>query len=212
MVAGTIDLVEAGRELSRQALVEGLDALSEKIFARWEVMPPRPWAETIRRMPSQHGTTQGFSFTYAPYQLEPYLEIFNPRNREVDFMWASRTGKTEVVANALGRTIHQNPCRIGVMWPVAGDGKLWSKDDFMGSLVEPTPEPVGDAPVGPISHHLNFVNVFSKWDRQLTLGRVGKPPQEVLRRECEPVVKRLAELMGPQYLIELLRNLPEAAA
>ena len=91
-------------------------------------------------MPGEHGTTRPFSFDYGPYQLEPYLEIFNPRNREVDLMWASRMGKTEVVANALGWTIHQQPCRIGVMWPVEGDGKLWSKDDFMGSLIEPTPE------------------------------------------------------------------------
>ena len=53
---------------------------------------------------------------------------------------ASRLGKSRIVLTALGFVIHQQPCRVGVMWPVEGDGKLWSKDDFMGELVEPTPE------------------------------------------------------------------------
>ena len=129
-----------GIDLSREALVDGLDALLAKIFAQWEVMPPRPWAETVRQMPGDHGTTRPYTFEYAPYQLEPYLECFNPRNIEVDLMWFSRGGKSEIVQNVLGRTIHQKPCRIGVMWPTLGQAKKWSKDDFMGSLVEPTPE------------------------------------------------------------------------
>ena len=78
--------------------------------------------------------------------------------------------------------------------------------------VKERPHLEGDAPVEPITHHLTFVNVFSKWDRQLSLGRVAKPPQDMLRREFEPVVKRMAELMGREHLIELLRSLPEPAA
>jgi phage terminase large subunit GpA-like protein len=101
---------------------------------------PREFAETIMRMPDAHGATRPFSFNFAPYQLEPYLEIFNPRNVEVDMMMASRLGKSRIVLTALGFVIVEQPCRIGVMWPVEGDGKLWSKDDFMGELVEPTPE------------------------------------------------------------------------
>ena len=129
-----------GIELSQAALVEGLEALYAKIFAPWAIMPPREWAEVVRQMPGAHGTTQNFTFGYAPYQLEPYLECFNPRNIEVDLMWFSRGGKSEIVQNVLGRTIHQKPCRIGVAWPTLGQAKKWSKDDFMGSLVEPTPE------------------------------------------------------------------------
>ena len=123
----------------------GLDALFAKIFAPWSVMPPRQqWAETIRRMPGEHGTTRPFSFGYAPYQLEPLpgnLQPAQPRGRF--HVGLAHGGKSEVVQNVLGRTIHQTPCRIGVMWPVEGDGKLWSKDDFMGSLVEPTPRAGG---------------------------------------------------------------------
>ena len=110
------DTIKNGLHLSRASLAEGMEALFAKIFAPWSVMPPREWAETIRRMPDQHGASRPFSFDYAPYQLEPYLECFNPCNREVDLMWFSRGGKSEVVQNVLGRTIHQNPCRVPVPW------------------------------------------------------------------------------------------------
>ena len=78
--------------------------------------------------------------------------------------------------------------------------------------VKERPHLEGDAPIERITHHLTFVNVFSKWDRELSLGRVEKPPVEMLRRECEPVVKRMAELMGREYLIGLLESLPAKAA
>ena len=78
--------------------------------------------------------------------------------------------------------------------------------------VKERPQLEGDAPVAPITHHLTFVNVFSKWKRQLSLGRLGpKPAVEVLRRDCDPVVKDLADLLGREYLIDLLESLPAAA-
>ena len=79
--------------------------------------------------------------------------------------------------------------------------------------VKERPELPGDEAVAPITHHLTFVNVFSKWKRQLSLGRLGpKPAVEVLRRDCDPVVKDLADLLGREYLIELLESLPVDAA
>lgn len=126
--------------LSQQHLQAQLDALYSRIFAPWSIMDPVEWAETVRRMPGEHSSTRLFTFSYAPYQREPYQEIFNPRNREVAMMMASRLGKSEIVLNALGYVVHQVPQRIAVMWPVEGDGKLWVKDDLMGALVEQTPE------------------------------------------------------------------------
>ena len=126
--------------LGRSALQDSFASLFGRIFAPWSIMPPVKWAETVRRLPDEHGATRPFSFSYAPYQREPYLEIFNSRNQEVAMMMASRLGKSEIVLNALGYVIHQRPQRIAVMWPVEGDGKLWVKDDLTGSLIEPTPE------------------------------------------------------------------------
>lgn len=125
---------------AKESLKNSLAALYARVFADWRIMPPREWAETVRRQPGEHGSVQPFTFDYAPYQREMYDEVFNPRNHEVIYQLASRLGKSATVQNALGYKIHQAPCRIGVMWPTLGQAKKWSKDDFMGELVEPTPE------------------------------------------------------------------------
>jgi phage terminase large subunit GpA-like protein len=126
--------------LSLAAYRLALAATLQRNFAPWTIRDPFAWAEQIRRLPDDHGATRPFSFEYAPYQREMYAALFEPRNQEVVFQLFSRGGKSEVVLNALGYLIHERPCRIGVMWPVEGDGKLWSKDDFMGALIGPTPE------------------------------------------------------------------------
>jgi phage terminase large subunit GpA-like protein len=122
------------------ALLAALDSIRLRAFAPLSTVAPREFAERTMRMPDAHGATRPFSFDFAPYQLQPYLELFNRRNQEVCMMMASRLGKSRIVLTALGFKILHEPCRIGVMWPVEGDAKLWSKDDFMGELVEPTPE------------------------------------------------------------------------
>ena len=130
----------ATHHLEIEAALARFESLRVRNLAPLSTVQPREFAETLMRMPDAHGATRPFTFNYAPYQLEPYREIFNPRNQEVDMMMASRLGKSRIVLTALGYVIVEQPCRIGVMWPVEGDGKLWSKDDLMGELVEPTPE------------------------------------------------------------------------
>lgn len=127
--------------------VAQFEALRSANFRPFSTITPREYAESLL-MPAEEGATKLFSFSYAPYQLEPFQEFFNPQNIETDLMMASRLGKSRIVLSALGFKIEHQPCRIGVMWPVEGDGKLWIKDDFMGELVEPN-EPlqllIGDA-------------------------------------------------------------------
>jgi phage terminase large subunit GpA-like protein len=126
--------------ISRDAGRARITRIREKTFAPWSIMSPVEWVQTVRRMPDEHGATKPFTFEYAPYEREPFDECFNPQNQEVVFQMYSRGGKSEIVLNVLGWTIHQRPCRIGCMWPSLGQAKKWSKDDFVGSLIEPTPE------------------------------------------------------------------------
>ena len=127
-------------QIARKSLVSALADLFEKNFAPWAMMDPITWVNRIRRMPDQHGATKPFSFDFAPYELEPFLECFNTRNQEIVFQMFSRSGKSEIVLNVLGYIIHQRPCRIGCMWPTAGNAEKWSKSDFIGSLIAPTPQ------------------------------------------------------------------------
>lgn len=127
-------------KLSASSLLGEYNAIRERCLTSLSTVTPREFAETVMRMPDEHGATRPFTFRFAPYQLEPYLEIFNSRNEEVDMMMFSRGGKSRIFLTALGFIIVHRPRRIGVMWPTEGDGRLWVKDDFMGELVEPTPE------------------------------------------------------------------------
>lgn len=137
MVIGPVAPIEH-YEIEIESALAAFDELRRANLVPLSERTPREFAETVMRMPDAHGATRPFRFT--PYQLEPYLEIFNPKNQEIDLMMASRLGKSRIVLTALGYIIVEEPCRIGVMWPIEGDGKLWVKDDFMGELVEPTPE------------------------------------------------------------------------
>jgi phage terminase large subunit GpA-like protein len=109
-------------------------------YRTWVRMPPIEFAEKILRMPGEHGSTRKFSLDFFPPQREMFLELFNPRNREVVYKIASRLTKTMTVLAAIGYFIKESPRKIGVMWPKIGDGEEWSKKQFMGELVDPTPE------------------------------------------------------------------------
>src|SRR4030095_12980946 len=128
---------------SRESLIQGIVALCNRNLTPWSIMDPGEWARKIRRMPDEHGADKPFTFTYAPYELEPFIECLNPRNQEVVLQMFSRGGKSEIVLNVLGFPIPQAPGRIGGMWPELGQAEKWSKDDFSRTLIEPTPELFG---------------------------------------------------------------------
>jgi hypothetical protein len=62
----------------------------------------------------------------------------------------------------------------------------------------------GDEDIKPGPHHLTFVNQFSKYDRQLRSGHVEGFSLETFKREIEPMIKRLAELCGREWLAGIL--------
>jgi phage terminase large subunit GpA-like protein len=119
--------------ISCEAVRRTIIDLRSRNFAPWAIMDPITWATTVRRMPDEHGATKPFTFEYAPYERDPFLECFNPRNQEVVLQMFSRGGKSEIVLNVLGYIIHQRPCRIGCMWPTQGNAKKWSKGDLTSS-------------------------------------------------------------------------------
>jgi len=61
-------------------------------------------------------------------------------------------------------------------------------------------ELANDAEINPGPHHLTFVNQFSKYDRQLRSGHVENFSLEIFRREIEPMIKRIMELCGRDWL------------
>jgi len=60
-----------------------------------------------------------------------------------------------------------------------------------------------DEKVKPEAHHLEFVNCFSKYDHQLRCGRVGGFDINLFRRETEPMIRRLIDLCGAEWVSNL---------
>ncbi len=70
---------------------------------------------------------------------------------------------------------------------------------------ERQPLPAVEPGTASTTPYLWFVRGFSRWERQLCASRLGpRPPVDVLRRDCEPVLRRLAEMLGREYILNLL--------
>ncbi len=122
-------------QLSVVSYRTAIAVLLAKAFASWSVMPPEVWSEEVRRM----SDGKRFRWSFAPYLKKMFLSIFDPAVQETVFEMFSRAGKSEVVLNALGYCIDQQPRRILSLWPTSGQAEKWSKDNLMGELIEPTP-------------------------------------------------------------------------
>lgn len=123
--------VEIGAESIRQLLCGKF----RKCFSPWSRIPPEVWCEEVRRM--LNGAR--FRWAYAPYLRKMFTSIFEPGVIETIYQLFSRGGKSEVILNALGYVIDQSPRRILVLYPTSGQCEKFSKDNFMGELVNPTP-------------------------------------------------------------------------
>jgi hypothetical protein len=66
------------------------------------------------------------------------------------------------------------------------------------------PELEGDKRISPQPHPLTFINIFLEWDRKADIGLAVRPPVEVLQRDLEPVIRRIGELVGADYVRGLL--------
>jgi hypothetical protein len=61
----------------------------------------------------------------------------------------------------------------------------------------------GDEKVNPQLHYLTVVNQYSKWRRQVKIGHAELPPIEMMRRDFEPMVRDVIELLGPEWVSKL---------
>ena len=58
----------------------------------------------------------------------------------------------------------------------------------------------------PGAHHLTYINAFSKWDRQFRNGNVEGFDLEEFRRDIEPMLRRIVEICGRDWLLKFLKT------
>lgn len=122
-------------EVSLQAYRESVARLLNLHFAQWNPIAPEIWCEDIRRM---KGGLR-FKWAFAPYLKEMFLAMFEPNVMEVVYELFSRAGKSEIILDAIGYFIDQEPRRMLSLWPTEKHAEKFSKDNLTLELFDPTP-------------------------------------------------------------------------
>ena len=87
------------------------------------------WAEKHRRLSSEASARPGaYRVKSAPYQQGPMDAVMDPEVQSITLMWASQTGKTEVINNIVGFYIAQDPSPILCLQPTLEMATTWSGD------------------------------------------------------------------------------------
>ena len=120
--------------VSLLAIREAIAERFIKNFSKAKRIVPAEWAETVRRLPEG----RRFRWSYAPYLRKMFESIFDPMVEETILELFSRAGKSEVVLNAIGYFIDQEPRRILSLWPTEKHAEKFSKDNLVGELFDPT--------------------------------------------------------------------------
>ena len=121
-------------EISQRSYQTAVSALLARCFAQWNPIPPEKWSEDVRRM---KGGLR-FKWAYAPYLLKMFNSMFEPGVVETAYELFSRAGKSEVILNAIGYFIDQEPRRILSLWPTEKHAEKFSKDNLVLELFDPT--------------------------------------------------------------------------
>ncbi|MDX1820082.1 MAG: phage terminase large subunit family protein [Paracoccaceae bacterium] len=89
------------------------------------------WADRHRRLSSEASAEPGqWRTSRAEYQRGIMEAISDPGTETVVIMSSAQVGKTEILNNAVGYHIDQDPAPIMVVMPTERDAETWSKDRF----------------------------------------------------------------------------------
>lgn len=102
----------------------------KEVFAKSIFIKPKlnlyEWSEKYRVL-SQESSALFGKFQALSYQIEPMCCISDPNVREVVLMWGSQLGKSEILNNAIGYYIHQDPSTILFLLPTEDMAEDYSK-------------------------------------------------------------------------------------
>lgn len=118
----------------------------EAVFAeaaRFIAPPPRltisEWADRYRQLSSESSAERGqWRTSRAEYQRGVMDAICDSRNKQVVFMKSAQVGATEILNNAVGYYVSQDPSPTFVIQPTLEMGEAWSKDR-LATMIRDTP-------------------------------------------------------------------------
>ena len=119
---------------------------------------------------------------------------------------STNSARTENASRCM-RFFKDNPPKIGNSRFVKPPAEFSpdSKRKFLWAYVPAKERLVleGDERINFQPHYLTFVNQYSKWRRQIKIGHATLPPVDTMRRDFEPTMRDLIELLGPEWVSNL---------
>ncbi|QHJ79153.1 MAG: hypothetical protein [Caudoviricetes sp.] len=88
------------------------------------------WAEQFRYIPPPAPEAGPWKNTRAPYLMEIMDVLTDRTTRDVTCMMSSQVGKTEILLNAAGYFMHQEPSSIMMVQPTLDNAEAFSKERF----------------------------------------------------------------------------------
>jgi phage terminase large subunit GpA-like protein len=96
------------------------------------------WADRFRRLPETSTSPGQYRSSVMPYVRRPQDCMADPDIPLVVLCWATQTGKSTCIENAIGYRIHRQPAPMIVLRPKIDDAEGWAKERFV-PMVRATP-------------------------------------------------------------------------
>lgn len=144
---------------------EQVRTLRDRIFSAWsrpEKLALSQWADKYRKLSPEASAQVGqWRTSRAEYQREILDAWTDPAVHTIVLMCGTQMGKSEIILNAIGYVIHQDPGPILLVVPRGTDGDTFSKDR-LAPMLRDTPvlrgkvADVRSRDSGNTIHHKNF--------------------------------------------------------
>ena len=115
--------------------LKGSPNLEKLIRATLQILAPPPdltvsqWADQNRILSSESSAEPGkWDTNRAPYQREIMDSFTDPTVHSIILKCSAQVGKTEILHNAVGYFVDQDPCPILVLQPTVDMAESWSKE------------------------------------------------------------------------------------
>lgn len=106
-----------------------------QLFEPKDVLSVCEWADRYRFMSGEYAARPGkYMSDFAPYQREPMEACTEQGVGSLVLMWASQTGKTEVIMNILGYFIQREPCPILLVQPTLELAEAFAKERLVPTI------------------------------------------------------------------------------
>lgn len=93
------------------------------------------WADRYRILPETSTAPGPYDSSVVPYHRKPQDLLGDPATDTLVLCWASQTGKSTVIENAIGYRIHRSPSPMLIVQPKIDAAESWAREKLVPMIV-----------------------------------------------------------------------------